>query len=366
MGGFTIDGCGATDRFYAIKELGVFTCPYCHKEVRFTLDEVKRKVDIFFIPTATLSTKYAIMCKNCERGDYISEDDKISLMNGSKVVDIDKNGIVVRERSPHSDSKSLSSDNSNCKAENFAGQDVPEQGPACPMCKTILQDNALFCWNCGYSLKGKTDKAVTFEHGEGNDRTSNSGTDFLMPIEDVFTISGRGTVVTGRIEQGSIHVGDAVEIVDSSNKKINTFVDGIEMFRKLITSANENDNVGLLLRSVARHEVKRGYIVCKQRSSDAQEKFSEDECFSTVSEASTDNFDDISVKNQDVETCVEASAMELPVPSTEKAENDLPQSFSFLPERKVCPKCNMLYIGSKEKCTICGCDLVVKKDGRNE
>jgi len=85
---------------------------------------------------------------------------------------------------------------------------------------------------------------------------------FLMPVEDVFSITGRGTVATGRIESGKIHVGDEVEIVGMDNDK-KTTVTGVEMFRKLLDEGQAGDNVGLLLRGVAKDEIDRGQVLCK-------------------------------------------------------------------------------------------------------
>ncbi len=88
---------------------------------------------------------------------------------------------------------------------------------------------------------------------------------FLMPIEDVFTITGRGTVVTGRVERGRLKVGDTVEIVGLRETK-STVVTGVEMFRKILDYAEAGDNIGALLRGVAREEVERGQILCKPGS----------------------------------------------------------------------------------------------------
>ncbi len=84
---------------------------------------------------------------------------------------------------------------------------------------------------------------------------------FLMPIEDVFTITGRGTVVTGRVERGIIKVGEEVEIVGLSDEVKKTVVTGLEMFRKLLDEAEAGDNVGVLLRGIARNEVERGQVL---------------------------------------------------------------------------------------------------------
>ena len=89
---------------------------------------------------------------------------------------------------------------------------------------------------------------------------------FLMPIEDIFSITGRGTVVTGRIETGTIHVNDPAEIVGFNDKPKTTVVTGVEMFRKLLPQGEAGDNVGLLLRGIDKKEVKRGEVIAKPGS----------------------------------------------------------------------------------------------------
>ncbi len=96
---------------------------------------------------------------------------------------------------------------------------------------------------------------------------------FLMPVEDVFSISGRGTVATGRVERGTIKMADTVEIVGLSDEKKNTVVTGIEMFHKLMDFAEAGDNVGLLLRGVQKNEIERGQVLCKPGSVQPHTKF---------------------------------------------------------------------------------------------
>ena len=88
---------------------------------------------------------------------------------------------------------------------------------------------------------------------------------FLMPIEDVFSISGRGTVVTGRIERGIVNVGEEIEIVGLKETQKTTCT-GVEMFRKLLDQGEAGDNVGVLLRGTKREEVERGQVLCKPGS----------------------------------------------------------------------------------------------------
>jgi len=96
---------------------------------------------------------------------------------------------------------------------------------------------------------------------------------FLMPVEDVMTISGRGTVVTGRVERGQLHAGDEVEIIGLTEERAKTVVTSMEMFRKTLDYCEAGDNVGALLRGVGREEVERGQVLCKPGSINPHTKF---------------------------------------------------------------------------------------------
>ena len=96
---------------------------------------------------------------------------------------------------------------------------------------------------------------------------------FLMPVEDVFTITGRGTVATGRVERGTVKVGDEVEIVGLKEEKGKTTVTGVEMFRKLLDFAEAGDNIGALLRGVQRSDIERGQVLCKPGTIHPHTKF---------------------------------------------------------------------------------------------
>ena len=97
---------------------------------------------------------------------------------------------------------------------------------------------------------------------------------FLMPIEDIFTITGRGTVATGRVERGQLNTGDEVEIVGLADEKRKTVVTGIEMFRKILDYAEAGDNIGALLRGIQRDEIERGQVLSKPGSIHPYTKFS--------------------------------------------------------------------------------------------
>jgi len=90
--------------------------------------------------------------------------------------------------------------------------------------------------------------------------------DFLMPVEDVFSITGRGTVATGRIERGVINSGDAVDIIGMGAEGLKSVITGVEMFRKILDRGEAGDNTGLLLRGIEKSQIKRGMIICKPGS----------------------------------------------------------------------------------------------------
>ena len=147
---------------------------------------------------------------------------------------------------------------------NFPGDDIP-----------VIKGSAL------RALENPTDPEATACIMELMDAVDNyiptpeRATDkpFLMPIEDVFTITGRGTVATGRVETGVLHVGDEVEIVGMQEEIRKTTVTGIEMFRKLLDEAQAGDNIGALLRGVQRTEIERGQVLAKVGSVNPHSKF---------------------------------------------------------------------------------------------
>ena len=96
---------------------------------------------------------------------------------------------------------------------------------------------------------------------------------FLMPIEDVFSITGRGTVATGRIETGVANTGESVEIIGFGDEKLTSTITGVEMFRKILSTGEAGDNVGILLRGIAKGDIRRGMVICKPGSITPHKKF---------------------------------------------------------------------------------------------
>ncbi len=151
---------------------------------------------------------------------------------------------------------------------NFDGDNVPiVRGSARDALTSANTDSSAPEYACIKELMDAVDDYIpTPERG--------SDLPFLMPVEDVFSISGRGTVATGRVERGTIKVGDVVEIVGLSEEKKNTTVTGVEMFHKLMDQAEAGDNIGALLRGIAKNEIERGQVLCKPGTVQPHTKFS--------------------------------------------------------------------------------------------
>jgi elongation factor Tu len=140
---------------------------------------------------------------------------------------------------------------------NFPGDDIPVvKGSALKALESDDPDGA-DCASIWELLKALDEYIPTPERELDKD--------FLMPVEDVFSITGRGTVATGRIERGKVHTGDEVELV-GIREKAKTVCTGVEMFRKILDEGQAGDNVGLLLRGTAKEDVERGMVICKPGS----------------------------------------------------------------------------------------------------
>ena len=150
---------------------------------------------------------------------------------------------------------------------NFPGDDTP-----------IIKGSALQAQECGTKDVNAPEYNCIVELMDAVDSyipTPQRTTDlpFLMPVEDVFTITGRGTVATGRVERGQLKLSEEVEIIGLTDEKKKTVVTGIEMFRKLLDYAEAGDNIGALLRGVQRDEIERGQVLCKPGSINPHTKF---------------------------------------------------------------------------------------------
>ena len=143
---------------------------------------------------------------------------------------------------------------------DFPGDDIPiVRGSALQALEALTAgEDAKTCpaCQCIYELMDAVDSYIPTP-----ERASDKP--FLMPVEDVFTITGRGTVATGRVERGTVKVGDPVEIVGLEEEKRTSVVTGVEMFRKLLDQAIAGDNIGILLRGINRDQVERGQVIAK-------------------------------------------------------------------------------------------------------
>jgi elongation factor Tu len=144
----------------------------------------------------------------------------------------------------------------------FPGDDIP-----------VIKGSALKALEGDADWETKIDELMSAVDSYIPEPTRETDKPFLMPIEDVFTITGRGTVATGRVERGALKVGDNVEIVGIQEETRTTVATGIEMFRKLLDSAQAGDNIGALLRGVERKDIERGQVLCKPGSIKPHTKF---------------------------------------------------------------------------------------------
>ncbi len=145
---------------------------------------------------------------------------------------------------------------------DFPGDDIP-----------IIQGSALGALNGDAKWVEKIEELMTAVDEFIPIPTRLTDKDFLMPVEDVFSITGRGTVATGRVERGVINSGDPVDIIGMGAEDLKSTITGVEMFRKILDRGEAGDNVGLLLRGIEKDQIKRGMIICKPASVTPHQKF---------------------------------------------------------------------------------------------
>ena len=150
---------------------------------------------------------------------------------------------------------------------DFPGDDVPIiRGSAREALESTSTDPNAPEYKCIHELMDAVDSYIPTPERQSN-------LPFLMPVEDVFSISGRGTVATGRVDRGTVKVGDVVEIIGLTTERKQTTVTGVEMFHKLLPQAEAGDNIGALLRGIAKDEIERGQVLCKVGSVHPHTKF---------------------------------------------------------------------------------------------
>ena len=150
---------------------------------------------------------------------------------------------------------------------DFPGDDTPiVKGSAREALTSANTDPSAPEYACILELMGEVDAFIPTPERKAD-------LDFLMPVEDVFSITGRGTVATGRVERGTVKVGDEVELVGLAEESRKTTVTGVEMFKKLLPQAEAGDNIGALLRGIQKNEIERGQVLCKPGSVKPHTKF---------------------------------------------------------------------------------------------
>ncbi len=150
---------------------------------------------------------------------------------------------------------------------DFPGDDIPfVRGSARDALESTSKDPDAPEYKCIWELMDAVDSYIPPPERK-------SDLPFMMPVEDVFSISGRGTVATGRVERGTVKLGDTIEIVGLSTEKKTTVVTGVEMFHKMLDVAEAGDNIGVLLRGIDKNGIRRGQVICKPGTIQPHTKF---------------------------------------------------------------------------------------------
>lgn len=163
MGGFTVNGFGATDRFVPIRNLGTFQCPHCKQERMLQLMEVQRKVSLLYIQTVTINTKYAIACASCQNGYYIEEQQKDDILYGRAIATITEQGAVLLKKE-----KIIDAPEKQEKQENTEKQEKPSlpQNSQAEWQAQAERPRRRFCGRCGSSLDGQTGRCPVCDGAE--------------------------------------------------------------------------------------------------------------------------------------------------------------------------------------------------------
>lgn len=157
MGGFTVNGFGATDRFVPIRNLGTFQCPHCKQERMLQLMEVQRKVSLLYIQTVTINTKYAIACASCQNGYYIEEQQKDDILYGRAIATITEQGAVL------------------LKKEKIIDAPEKQEKPSLPQNSQAERPRRRFCGRCGSSLDGQTGRCPVCDGAENKSTAADAG-----------------------------------------------------------------------------------------------------------------------------------------------------------------------------------------------
>ena len=169
MGGFTVNGFGATDRFVPIRNLGTFQCPHCKQERMLQLMEVQRKVSLLYIQTVTINTKYAIACASCQNGYYIEEQQKDDILYGRAIATITEQGAVLLKKE-----KIIDAPEKQEKQENTEKQEKQEK-PSLPQNSQAERPRRRFCGRCGSPLDEQTGRCPVCDGAENKSTAADAG-----------------------------------------------------------------------------------------------------------------------------------------------------------------------------------------------
>lgn len=184
MGGFTVNGFGATDRFVPIRNLGTFQCPHCKQERMLQLMEVQRKVSLLYIQTVTINTKYAIACASCQSGYYIEEQQKDDILYGRAIATITEQGAVLLKKekiidAPEKQEKPSLLQNSQAERQTQSAQQNTQQDT---QQNTLAGQQAQaerprrrFCGRCGSPLDEQTGRCPVCDGAENKSTAADAG-----------------------------------------------------------------------------------------------------------------------------------------------------------------------------------------------
>lgn len=184
MGGFTVNGFGATDRFVPIRNLGTFQCPHCKQERMLQLMEVQRKVSLLYIQTVTINTKYAIACASCQNGYYIEEQQKDDILYGRAIATITEQGAVLLKKekiidAPEKQEKPSLPQNSQAGRQTQSAQQNTlqdtQQDTLVGQQARAGQPRRRFCGRCGSPLDGQTGRCPVCDGAENKSTAADAG-----------------------------------------------------------------------------------------------------------------------------------------------------------------------------------------------
>lgn len=210
MGGFTVNGFGATDRFVPIRNLGTFQCPHCKQERMLQLMEVQRKVSLLYIQTVTINTKYAIACASCQNGYYIEEQQKDDILYGRAIATITEQGAVLLKKekiidAPEKQEKPSLPQNSQAERQAQSARQNAPQGTQ----ETLAERQARaerprrrFCGRCGSSLDEQTGRCPVCDKAEDMEDMQTEEFDVEKAMNGAdFTLQTKTITRTGTAEE---------------------------------------------------------------------------------------------------------------------------------------------------------------------